>query len=84
VAPGIIPSTTLGSKVKGTVIAYAPGHQDEASVVSKYFGSLPVKQVPAAQLGSYHVAVFVTDAYDAQTPIGTGPNATGCPAPAHP
>ena len=84
VAPGVVPSTTLGSKVKGSVIAYAPGHQAEASVVSKYFGDLPVKEVPASQLGSYHVAVFVTAAYNAQTQVGTGPNATGCPAPAHP
>jgi hypothetical protein len=79
-----VPYTTLGSNVKGTVIAYAPGHKDEASVVSKYFGTLPVKQVAASELGSYHVAVFVTDAYNAQTGVSTGPNASGCPVPAHP
>ena len=84
VAPGVVPYASLGSNVKGTVIAYAPGHQDEASVVSKYFGSLPLKQVSASQLGTYHVALFVTDAYNAQTQVGTGANATGCPAPAHP
>jgi LCP family protein required for cell wall assembly len=84
VAAGVLAYTALGSSVKGSAIAYAAGHENEASVVSKYFGSLPVKEVPASELGSYHVAVFVTDAYDAQTAVATGPNATDCPAPAHP
>jgi anionic cell wall polymer biosynthesis LytR-Cps2A-Psr (LCP) family protein len=84
IASGIIPYATFGSGVKGSVIAYAPGHQDEASVVSKYFGSLPLKRVSASQIAGYHVAVFVTEAYSAETPDGPHSNAADCPTPARP
>jgi LCP family protein required for cell wall assembly len=79
IAPGVVDYATFGSNVKGTVIAYAPGHDAEAGVVSKYFGNLKTKQVPASQLGDNVVALFVTAAYQ-PAPVGTGANASECPA----
>ena len=78
VAPGIVQYPAFGSSVKGTVIAYAPGHDAEAGVVQKYFGNVSLKQVPASELGGYSVALFVTSAYK-PAPVGTGQNASGCP-----
>jgi hypothetical protein len=78
IAPGVQDYTTFGSNVKGTVIAFAPGHDAEAAVVSKYFGNVKTKQVPASQLGGNVVALFVTAAYQ-PAPVGTGPQSHDCP-----
>jgi LCP family protein required for cell wall assembly len=75
---GVVDYATFGSNVKGTVIAYAPGHDAEAGVVSKYFGNVKTKQVPASQLGGNDVALFVTAAYQ-PAPVGTGAQSHDCP-----
>jgi hypothetical protein len=73
VAPGIVTDAEYGADVKGSVIAYRPGHLVDAQVVAKYFPGLRLVEVRGLAHGP--VAVFVTPSYEPQ-PIEAGP--TGC------
>jgi LCP family protein required for cell wall assembly len=80
VAPGIQPYASFGAKVNGSVIAYEKGHNEEASVLGKYFSNLKQVEVPAHSLHGSPVAVFVTSSYQPQ-PVGTGSGSSGCVSP---
>jgi LCP family protein required for cell wall assembly len=72
IAPGVVSYTDLGADVKGSVIAYEPGYEDEANVVAKYFPGLKLVQTKADALTGSDVAVFVTSSYTPEQP-GTSP-----------
>lgn len=80
IAPGIQPFAAFGAKVNGSVIAYEKGHNEEASVLGKYFSNLKQVEVPAHTLHGSPAAVFVTSSYQPQ-PVGTGSGSTGCVSP---
>jgi LCP family protein required for cell wall assembly len=73
VAPGTMTFVDLGAGVAGNVIAYQPGHLEEAQVVARYFPGLAMKQAHFA--GEAPVAVFVTGSYKAQQ-LGPGTQPT--------
>lgn len=77
IAPGITDYATFGATVKGSVIAYEPGHDAEAQVVAKYFPGLKLVETAKSALPGTDVAVFVTAAYTPQQP-GSGPGTTSC------
>ena len=49
ISPGVVDYATYGADVKGSVIAYKPGHQSDAEVVQKYFPNLQLLEVPATR-----------------------------------
>jgi LCP family protein required for cell wall assembly len=69
VAPGTTTFAELGVAAAGNVIAYRPGHLEEAQVVARYFPGLQTKEVDFR--GEASVAVFVTASYKAQA-LGPG------------
>ena len=79
-SPGIVDFATYGADVKGSVIAYKPGHQSDAEVVRKYFPNLELLEVPEDTLKGSPVAVFVSASFDLQ-PVGSGGGSTDCIAP---
>jgi len=78
IAPGVIDPASAGAGVKGSVIAYEPGHDLEANVVAKYFPGLELVETKAGALTDADVAVFVTSGYEPQDP-GSEPGTTDCP-----
>jgi hypothetical protein len=81
ITPGIVDYATFGADVKGSVIAYNPGHEIDAQVVQKYFPNLKLVEAPKHVLTGSDVAVFVTSTYTPQE-LGSGtapicPGATG-------
>ena len=68
IAPGVVPFATSGADVKGSVIAFEPGHDLEAQVVGKYFPALKLVETDAGELTGADVTVFVTAGYAAQDP----------------
>jgi hypothetical protein len=81
IAPGVLEFAAAGADVKGSVIAYEPGHDLEASVVAKYFPGLKLVETKAGALtgSAAHtdVAVFVTSGYEPQDP-GSEPGTPEC------
>jgi LCP family protein required for cell wall assembly len=77
---GIVDYATYGADVKGSVIAYKPGHESEAQVVQKYFPNLPLLEVKDDTLKGSPVAVVVTGGFQLQ-PVGSGGGSTDCIAP---
>lgn len=77
---GVVDYATYGADVKGSVIAYKPGHLSDAEVVQKYFPNLQLLEVPDETLRGSPVAVFITGSFDLQ-PIGSGGGSTDCIAP---
>jgi LCP family protein required for cell wall assembly len=73
VAPGTTTFVDLGAGVAGNVIAYQPGHLEEAQVVARYFPGLTTKNVDFA--GDAPVALFVTASYKAKQ-LGPGTQPT--------
>jgi LCP family protein required for cell wall assembly len=67
----VVTYATFGADVKGSAIAFEPGHEIEAQVVAKYFPGLELVQTEAGALTGSDVAVFVTSGYELQEP-GTG------------
>ena len=80
ISPGIVDYATYGSDVKGSVIAYKPGHQSDAEVVQKYFPNLQLMEVPASALRGSPVAVFISGSFHLE-PVGSGAPSTDCIAP---
>ena len=76
-SPEIVDYATYGADVKGSVIAYKPGHQSDAEVVQKYFPNLPLLEVKANTLKGSPVAVFITGGFVLQ-PVGSGGGSTSC------
>jgi len=74
ISPGVALYGDFGSSVKGTVLAYSATAADQAAVVHNYFPNIPMKQVPASELGGNKVALFVTGAYE-PVPVGVTPSA---------
>jgi LCP family protein required for cell wall assembly len=73
IATGVVPFDTFGAKVKGSVVAYEPGHDEEANVVGKYFPNLKLVETKADEIPGADVAVFVTSSYSEQEPdAGSG------------
>ena len=72
VAPGVVDYEAFGAEMKGSVIAYEPGHDLEAQVVGKYFPSLRLEEAERGTLPGADVAVFVSSSYVPQEP-GSGP-----------
>jgi LCP family protein required for cell wall assembly len=78
ITPGTTTFDTYGANVQGDVIAYAPGNDDQAKVVAKYFPNLQIKEVKGLP---DDVAVFITSGYK-PVPVGSGSaGETGCPDP---
>jgi LCP family protein required for cell wall assembly len=75
IAKGVIDAATYGSTVGGNVIAFAPGHDVEATVVEQYFPGLKVKEVKGL---ADNVAVFITGSYK-PAQVGTGGGTTTPP-----
>ncbi len=75
VSPGIVPYAGYGAKVKGSWIAYAPGHEVEAQVVQKYFPGLELKQVEGLP---DDVAVVIAAGYEPAPVSGGGAPAPSC------
>ena len=63
ISPGVVDYATYGSDVKGSVIAYKPGHQSDAEVVQKYFPNLQLLEVPDDALRGSPVAVFISASF---------------------
>ncbi len=80
ISPGIVDYATYGADVKGSVIAYKPGHQSDAEVVQKYFPNLQLLEVPASALRGSPVAVFISGSFHLE-PVGSGAPSTDCIAP---
>ncbi|MBA3690441.1 MAG: LCP family protein [Actinobacteria bacterium] len=80
IAPGIVDFDTAGVAVKGSVIAYEPGHDLEAQVVGSYFPDLRLQETEKGALPGADVAVFVTADHVPQEP-GSGPSSTTCIVP---
>ena len=76
ISPGVQPYAAFGSSAKGTVLGYAPSAADQAAVVHTYFPNIPLKQMPAKQLGGHKVALFVTGSYK-PVPVGAAPTSPG-------
>ena len=74
---GVVDYATYGADVKGSVIAYKPGHQSDAQVVQKYFPNLQLLEVPDDTLKGSPVAVFITGSFQLQ-PVGSGGGSTDC------
>lgn len=72
ISPGVVTFDAYAAKASGNVIAYAPGHADEAKVVQQYLPRLQTQQIKGLP---DDVAVFVTSSY---TPaeVGTGGTTT--------
>jgi LCP family protein required for cell wall assembly len=79
-SPGIVDFATYGADVKGSVIAYKPGHLSDAEVVQKYFPNLELLEVSEDTLKGSPVAVFISGGFDLQ-PVGSGGGSTDCIAP---
>ena len=79
IAPGVVDFASAGADVKGSVIAYEPGHDLEAGVVAKYFPGLKLVETEAGALtdADADVAVFVTSGYEPQDP-GSEPGTPEC------
>lgn len=81
ITPEVVDYGVYGASIKGSAIAYKPGHLTEAEVVQKYFPNLRLVEVPAGALKGSQVAIFVTASYQLQ-PVGTGGGDTsGCITP---
>jgi LCP family protein required for cell wall assembly len=80
ITPGVVTYATFGADVKGSVIAYEPGHDVEAQVVGKYFPGLKLLQTKPGELTGADVAVFVTSSYEPTQP-GSGPSTPTCIVP---
>lgn len=80
VAPGIVDYGAFGAAVKGSVIAYEPGHDLEAQVVGSYFPGLRLEETERGALPGTDVAVFVSAGYVPQEP-GSGPSLPTCIVP---
>ncbi len=79
-SPAIVDYATYGVDIRGSAIAYRPGHLSDAEVVQKYFPNLQLLEVPDDTLRGSPVAVFITGSFDLQ-PVGTGGGSTDCIAP---
>lgn len=77
IAPGVVDYAAFGAAVKGSVIAYEPGHDLEAQVVQSYFPDLRIQETERGALPGADVAVFVAADYVPQEP-GSGPSSTTC------
>jgi LCP family protein required for cell wall assembly len=80
ITPGVVTYATFGADVKGSVIAYEPGHEVQAQVVGKYFPGVKLVQTKAGALSGADVAIFVTSSYEPQEP-GSGPSTPTCIVP---
>jgi LCP family protein required for cell wall assembly len=80
ISPGIVDYATYGSEIKGSVIAYKPGHESDAEVVRKYFPNLPLLEVTDDALRGSPVAVFIAPSFHLE-PVGSGTPSTDCIAP---
>ncbi len=79
IAPGTVTYDSTGLSEKGSMILFAPGHQAEADVVSKYFPNLKLVEARKGELTGATVAVLVTGGYT-PVPVGTGGGtASNCP-----
>jgi len=78
VSPGIWTADQVPDGVKGTRIVYAPGHDEEVSVLAAYLPG--VKVVESAKLKDVGVAVVITGAYEPPAPGDGGSGTTQCPA----
>ncbi len=77
ITPGVIDYAAFGADVKGSVIVYKAGHENEAQVVQKYFSNLTIAQAQKGALRGSPVAIFITGSFQLQ-PVGTGGDTTGC------
>lgn len=75
VSPGIVAYAGYGARVKGSWIAFAPGHEVEAQVVKKYFPGLELKQVAGLP---DDVAVVIAAGYEPAPVSGGGEVAPAC------
>ena len=75
ISPGVVTYADYGADLPGNVIAYKPGHLEEANVVAKYFPGL--KLVESKELGATPVALFITASYRPVQP-GAGGTAGAC------
>jgi len=81
ITPEVVDYGAYGASIKGSAIAYKPGHLTEAEVVQKYFPNLRLVEAPAGALKGSSVAVFVTGSFQL-LPVGTvGGDTSGCVAP---
>jgi LCP family protein required for cell wall assembly len=77
ISPNVVTYATYGADVKGSVIAYKPGHRSDAEVVQKYFPNLRLLEVQDHTLRGSPVAVFITSSFHLQ-PVGSGGASTDC------
>ncbi|HSL10254.1 MAG TPA: LCP family protein [Actinomycetota bacterium] len=78
VDPAVVSPTSIGLRNRAaSAIAYAPGHDAEASVVQTYFPQLPLFE--AASLEGHDVAVIVTSGYE-PAPTGGDAPTVQCPS----
>ena len=78
VDPEVVSPSDVGVKQRAaSAIAFAPGHDAEASVVQTYFPQLPLLE--SATLEGHDVVVIVTDDY-APPPVGVNAPTVQCPA----
>jgi hypothetical protein len=80
ITPGIVDYATFGAPIKGSVIAYKPGHLADAQVVQKYFPNLSLVEAPNGALRGSPVAIFLTASYQPQ-PVGGGTTTPTCITP---
>jgi LCP family protein required for cell wall assembly len=70
ISPTILPADQVPAGVKGTRIVYAPGHDEEVSVLAAYFPG--IKVVESSALKDTPVAIVVTSAYAPAEPGAGG------------
>ena len=80
ITPGIVDYPTFGAPIKGSVIAYKPGHLADAQVVQTYFPNLSLVEAPPGALRGSPVAIFLTASYRPQ-PVGGGTTTPTCITP---
>ena len=80
VTAGVIDYATFGAPIKGSVIAYKPGHLAAAQVVQQYFPNLSLLEAPTGTLRGSPVAIFLTPSYQPQ-PVGSGSPTPTCITP---
>jgi hypothetical protein len=81
VDPATIDYATLGHKVKGSAILFAPGEEAMAEVVAQYVRGLELVPAPKAVMNGAEVAVVIGANYEPPSLEGSPPQTSAdCPA----
>jgi LCP family protein required for cell wall assembly len=80
VASGLTDIHELGTKVKGTVILFAPGEEAKAEIVAQYVRGVELQPAPKSVLGGADVALVIGPNYE-PPPLDDSPPQTSADCP---